>query len=90
MPERVIDFLACWKGLVGTRSAIVVWRIALLCLMWTVWREWNARCFEDLERSEDELKNILVKSLFKWTDAFNIYSFSNFSHFVEFCSSFRL
>jgi hypothetical protein len=39
---------------------------------------------------KDELKNILVKSLFHWTEPFNISSFSNFSHFVEFCSSFRL
>jgi hypothetical protein len=90
MPERVIDLLACWGGRVGTRSVLAVWRIAPLCLMWTIWREQNARCFEDHEKSKDELKNILVKSLFNQTWSFNISSFSNLSLFVEFCSSFRL
>jgi hypothetical protein len=74
----------------GTRSVLAVWRIAPLCLMWTIWRERNARCFEDREKSKDEIKNCLVKSLFNWTWAFNISSISNFSLFVEFCSSFRL
>jgi len=73
IPERVIDLLVCWRGQVGTRSVIVVWRIASLCLIWTIWREWNARYFEDHEKSKDELKNILVKPLFNWTGAFNIY-----------------
>jgi hypothetical protein len=86
----VIDLLACWGSQVGTRSVLAVWRIVLLCLMWTIWREQNARCFEDREKSKDELKNILVKSLFNWIGAFNISSISNFSLFVELCSSFRL
>jgi hypothetical protein len=73
MPERVIDLLACWRGQMGTCSALVMWRIAPLCLMWTIWRERNAKCFEDREKSEDEIKNILVKSLFNWTWAFNIF-----------------
>jgi hypothetical protein len=30
MPERVTDMLACWRGQVGTRSVIAVWRIAPL------------------------------------------------------------
>jgi hypothetical protein len=90
MLERVLDMLACWRGQVGTCSVIAVWGIAPLCLMWTIWRERNARCFEDLEKSKDEFKIILVKSLFNWTGAFYISSFSNFSDFVEFCSSFHL
>jgi hypothetical protein len=89
MPERVIDLLACWKCQVGTHSVIVVWRITPLCLKWTKWREQNARYFKDHEKSKNELKNNLVKSLFNWAGDFNI-SFSNFSHFVEFCNSFRL
>jgi hypothetical protein len=36
MPERVIDLLASWRGQVGTRSVIAMWRIASLCLMWTI------------------------------------------------------
>ena len=34
-----------------------VWRMAPLCLMWTIWRERNARCFEDKEMTMAELSN---------------------------------
>jgi hypothetical protein len=61
-----------------------------LCLMWTKWREWNARIFEDREKSKEELLNILVKSLFNWIGAYDISNFSNYSGFVDFCSSFSL
>jgi hypothetical protein len=27
-------------------------------IMWTIWRERNERCFEDHEKSKEELKNI--------------------------------
>jgi hypothetical protein len=31
----------------GTPSALEVWRLAPLCLMWCIWRERNARSFKD-------------------------------------------
>jgi hypothetical protein len=46
MPEMMIDLLACWRGQVGTRSVLAMWIIAPLYLMWTIWRERNARCFD--------------------------------------------
>ena len=85
MPERVLDMLAFWRGQGGNLSIMDVWRQALLCLMWTIWRERNARCFEDHKKSQDKLKNILVKSLFNWTWAFN--NFSTLSHFFFFLIS---
>lgn len=63
-PETVIELLDYWRGQVGSRLVLAVWRIASLCLMWIIWREWNARCFEDREKSKEEFKNILVKSVF--------------------------
>ena len=41
----------------------------MFCLMLIIWREWNARCFEDSEKWMEEFKNALVKSLFNWTGA---------------------
>jgi hypothetical protein len=90
MPATVLDLLACWRGQLGTRSVIVGWRIAPLCLMWIVWIERNARCFENHEKSKNELLNFLVNSLFVWTGAFNLSSLSSFLQFVEFYSFFCL
>jgi len=50
----------------------------------------DARCFEDCEKTREELKNNLVKSLFSWTVAHNISQFSNFFEFVDFCFSFSM
>lgn len=38
-----------------------------MCLMWCLWREQNAGCFEGQELSAVKLKYILPKSLLDWT-----------------------
>jgi hypothetical protein len=40
--------------------------VALLCLMWCLWRERNARSFEDIETSVVELKRIMFNTLYTW------------------------
>jgi len=66
------------------RSVLDVWKIAPMCLMWSTWREQNARYVEDCEKTKEERKNNLVKSLFSWTTVHNIFQFSNFFEFVVF------
>ena len=58
MPGGVVELLACWHR--GNISAKEVWRITLLCLMLIIWRERNARCFEDQERSMEKLKKLFI------------------------------
>jgi len=41
-----------------------VLKLDSLCLMWCIWRDWNARSFEDREISVVELKEIRVKCFF--------------------------
>jgi hypothetical protein len=36
----------------------------------------------------EELKTILVESLYIWIGAYNIFHVSNYFEFVDFCSSF--
>jgi hypothetical protein len=38
MPRKVIKLLATWRGQVS-RNILDVWRMALMCLMWCIWRE---------------------------------------------------
>jgi hypothetical protein len=56
---------------------IKVWRMAPLCLMWIIWRERNARCFEDTELTMVELSNRFLKLLFLWVVVLNIPQVSN-------------
>jgi hypothetical protein len=55
MPNRVADLFAYW-WMGGSSQSATVWKMVPLCLLWCLWRERNARCFEDLERSLEELK----------------------------------
>jgi hypothetical protein len=90
MPRRVIELLACWRGQLGSRNILEAWRMTSLCLMWCIWRERNARCFEDREISMEELNNVMFKSLYTWIAAYNSPHFSSFSEFLDFCSFFLL
>jgi hypothetical protein len=87
---RVLDLLACWKGQRGNKVVMEVWRMAPLCLIWTIWKERNARCFEDTELTMAEFSNRFLKLLFQWAGVLNIPQVSNMQQFVELCSSFYL
>jgi hypothetical protein len=57
MPNRVADLFACWWTGGRSRSAMV-WKMLPVWLLWSLWRERNVRCFEDLERSLEELNSM--------------------------------
>jgi hypothetical protein len=65
MPSSVKELFACWWSGGRSRSA-VVWKMAPLCLMWCIWRERNARCFEDSSRSFEDLKHYFLFTLYTW------------------------
>jgi hypothetical protein len=45
-----------------------------LCLMWCVWRERNARCFEDCENGLLNLKRKMLQTLFMWREKNSVYA----------------
>jgi hypothetical protein len=90
MPRRVSDLLGSWRGQLGTRHALQIWMLAPLCLMWCLWRERNARSFEDRESGLLEIKKMMLQSLYIWKVAWNSVHFSNFSEFLELCASFSI
>jgi hypothetical protein len=40
------------------------------CILWCVWKERNNRCFENLERSLDDILASFFHTLYLWTVAF--------------------
>jgi hypothetical protein len=80
MPGSVKELFACWWSSGRLRSA-VAWKMIPLCLMWCIWRERNARCFEDTARSLEELLHYFMFTLYTWTAAWlapDVISFSDF------------
>jgi hypothetical protein len=64
-----------------------VWRLDPLCLMWCLWREQNARSFEDVESSVIELREILFYTFYNWIFAHHSFLVFSFADFLNFGSS---
>jgi hypothetical protein len=64
MPRRVIVLLVRWGGQVGRGTIMEVWRLAPLCLIWCLWRERNARSFEDVETSVTKLRKTIFNTFY--------------------------
>jgi hypothetical protein len=64
--------------------------MASLCLMWTILRERDARCFEDKEMTMVELSNRFLNLFFHWAGVLNIPQVSLRHQFVHLRSSFYL
>ena len=62
----VKDVLFGWRNWFGKYS-LDIWNLVPLCLMWTLWQEWNGRTFEDLDNSSVQLLALFVGTLFDWS-----------------------
>jgi hypothetical protein len=68
MPRCVVDLLACWWSS-GRRRSVAVWKMVATCLFWCLWQERNNRCFENLERSFEDILSSCFNTLYLWTAA---------------------
>ena len=66
IPRIVVSLLFAWENFLGLHYSLI-WNIVLACLMWLIWKERNTCNFEDVEKSADFLKSLLVGSLFGWS-----------------------
>jgi hypothetical protein len=69
MPEKVIDLFACWNQVGGRDLSRDIWRMAPLCVIWCIWRERNARTFEDKECSVVGVRKNMITMLHMWAMA---------------------
>jgi hypothetical protein len=86
MPRRVSELLGCWRGQLGNREVLHLWRLVPLCLMWCLWHERNARSFDDREIGMLELKRLMLQTLYIWRVAWNTTHVSTFSEFIHYLS----
>jgi hypothetical protein len=67
--RRVFDLFAYWWTY-GTSRSAAIWKMVPICLFWCVWKERNNRCFEDLERSLEDILASFFRTLYLWTMTF--------------------
>jgi len=66
MPQMVLDLLTTWGASFGHGLAKKAWRLVPHCVLWSIWREWNARLFEDVETVMVVLRKRVLNTLFLW------------------------
>ena len=86
MPCSVKELFASW-WLSGRSRSVVVWKMVPLCIMWCIWRDRNARCFEDSLRSSEDLLHFFLFTLFTWTAGWLASWVISFFDFLSFFSS---
>ena len=57
------EILVDWFG----KHSLDLWNLVPACLTWIAWMEQNSLTFEDLERTLDQLKSLLIHTLFDWS-----------------------
>ena len=61
MPRTVVSLLFAWRNWLGNYFSNV-WNKVPICLMQLVWKERNAKLFQDIERPIDLVKTLLAAS----------------------------
>jgi len=81
MLRTVLELLISWGASVGYGPAKEAWRLVPLCLMWCIWRERNARLFENVETSMVEIRKRLLNTLYIWIAShhcLNVFTYVDF------------
>lgn len=66
MPHKVFELFESWQGKFGQHHNIDFRRLVPHYLMWCIWSERNARCFEGCEQSLLEIKSFFLHTLLTW------------------------
>jgi hypothetical protein len=84
----VLELLNSWGAAIGYGRAKEARRLAPLCLLWCIWRERNARLFEDVETSMVELRKRLLNTLYIWIashHSLNVFTYVDFLKLFSVC-----
>ncbi|RVX21349.1 putative mitochondrial protein [Vitis vinifera] len=66
MHSSVKRNLLGWHGSFVGKKKEKAWRVAPLCLMWTIWKDRNRRAFDDIERNDHNIKSIFLYTFVNW------------------------
>ncbi|WMV19021.1 hypothetical protein MTR67_012406 [Solanum verrucosum] len=66
MPSKIVDTLSSWEEAGIEAKNRSYWRTIPACIWWTIWRERNARSFEDRSRSLQMIKTDCILLLCFW------------------------
>ena len=77
MPKNIVSLLSVWWNWLESHTSNV-WNMVLVCLVWLIWKEHNARIFKETERLVNYVKSLLLRILFEWSRIWGVYALSFF------------
>ena len=66
LPDKVASLLFGWHNWLGKHSSNI-WNLVPTCMMWSVRKECNSCTFEESVRSIEQLKSLLLPTLYDWS-----------------------
>ena len=68
--EMIRETLLGWPNSFVGRRRVKAWKVAPLCIFWTISKERNHRCFENGELSDQRIKNIFLSNFSLWVKGY--------------------
>jgi hypothetical protein len=85
MPCKVIQLWAAWQIRSADLRNMAIWRMVPHCVIWCLWRERNARLFEDCESSMVDIKLLFFQTLYAWVNSVGVSSINSITELIDHC-----
>ena len=85
MPCQVLQLWAAWQICGADLRNLVIWQMVPHCVIWCLWRERNARLFEDCESSVVDIKLLFFQTLHAWVNAVGVFSINSITELIDHC-----
>ena len=66
MPERTTHLLTYWMRRGRSKKQKKWWSLVPSCIWWSVWKERNNRCFENIANPMQKVKENCINTLYLW------------------------
>ena len=87
MHSFVRRVLLSWNSCSVGKKKKKAWKVAPLCIFWSIWKERNRRAFEDRESSYQTIKSSFLYIFWDWVGVYMGDSVTSLIDFVDWLDS---
>ena len=87
MHSSVRGVLLSWNGVPIGKKKKKAWKVAPLCIFWSIWRKGNRRAFEDKECLDQTFKSSFLYLFWDWVTVYIEDSITSLIDFVNWLGS---
>ena len=87
MHSSVRGVLLSWTGVPIGKKKKKAWKVAPLCIFWSIWRKGNRRAFEDKECLDQTFKSSFLYLFWDWVTVYIEDSITSLIDFVNWLGS---